>query len=314
MWGRVSTVSTSSHNHVRLQFTQCRLVHLSIMSGYNSHDANMLSSPSCPILLKQDYLEIEDWYAGAAGRWRICSIDVNSRKQLSIHSSLNSIFVREVHIARTNDFSTPQPDQFQTTSKEYPTEGSSGIIGPSDTKFTEQHETKGSIGGQSPREEPKAYKSHEPYGSKNWSLPSPDPFEATVNETVSSVKDKTLSSSEVSYSSEVVDMMTRNISAEKPIEENETTRIYLKVLDDSSFHKQSRASNEGNDQRNSEQEDANIVSSTHEYDQDYELEQTWENFIFDHEHQKNHHLRSSMPSTVAFFSAVYEVHPGMSRY
>ena len=48
----------------------------------------------------QDYIEIEDWYAGDKGTtWRICSLDFSSHRQLSIRSTFNSLFIKEVHLS-----------------------------------------------------------------------------------------------------------------------------------------------------------------------------------------------------------------------
>ena len=46
----------------------------------------------------QDYIEVEDWYAGENGKiWRICSFRDDSSTKISIPSTLNSLFIREVY-------------------------------------------------------------------------------------------------------------------------------------------------------------------------------------------------------------------------
>ncbi|XP_042887240.1 uncharacterized protein LOC122263022 isoform X3 [Penaeus japonicus] len=60
------------------------------------HNVAVLGSPSRPC--DQDYVEVEDWYAGRNGTiWRICSVDPASRHEISIRSTFNTLFIREVH-------------------------------------------------------------------------------------------------------------------------------------------------------------------------------------------------------------------------
>ncbi|XP_069952951.1 uncharacterized protein [Cherax quadricarinatus] len=61
------------------------------------HHVAVLASPSRPCL--QDYVEIEDWYAGRSGTvWKICKIDRSSHNEISIRSTFNTLSIREVHL------------------------------------------------------------------------------------------------------------------------------------------------------------------------------------------------------------------------
>ncbi|KAK3869681.1 hypothetical protein Pcinc_025025 [Petrolisthes cinctipes] len=47
----------------------------------------------------QDYIEVEDWYAGRSGAaWRVCRVNPSSHNQLAIRSTFNTLLIREVHI------------------------------------------------------------------------------------------------------------------------------------------------------------------------------------------------------------------------
>ncbi|KAK7072579.1 hypothetical protein SK128_010113 [Halocaridina rubra] len=57
----------------------------------------VLATPEKPC--NQDYVVVEDWYAGRNGTtWKICSVDRDSIHEISIRSIFNSLELREVHV------------------------------------------------------------------------------------------------------------------------------------------------------------------------------------------------------------------------
>ncbi|XP_069169023.1 uncharacterized protein [Procambarus clarkii] len=80
------------------------------------HHVAALASPSRPCL--QDFVEVEDWYAGRSGTvWKICKIDRSSHNEISIRSTFNTLLIREVHLGPRTSSGVPESSATTTTTQ-----------------------------------------------------------------------------------------------------------------------------------------------------------------------------------------------------
>ncbi|XP_066978110.1 uncharacterized protein [Macrobrachium rosenbergii] len=88
------------------------------------HNIGVLATPERPC--QQDYVEVEDWYAGKNGTvWTICSVDRSSRHEISIRSIFNSLTLREVHLAPRESLKSEEDNVVKKDKLQGPTSSSS---------------------------------------------------------------------------------------------------------------------------------------------------------------------------------------------